>query len=140
MWNGLQSGKQIWLGTKGFFENIKVFLGFTGNIHVFKPIQCSNVTEMKLLQFCFEITFFFWSDLNSKMIEKCDTKTIKNALLSQAKLKSLKRIFVILLCWRETFFVLFYFFPFFIASATNSNVCTDLLKVTYVGSELFILI
>lgn len=73
-----------------------MFLGFKGNIHVFKPTQCSNVIEMKLLQFYFEMTFFFRSDLNSKMIEKCDTKTIKNALLSQTELKSLNRIFVIL--------------------------------------------
>lgn len=77
IWNGLQTGKQICLGIKKEFLKTKMFLGFKGNIHVFKPIQHSNITEMKLLEFYFEMTFLFWSDLNSKMIENCDTKTIK---------------------------------------------------------------
>lgn len=88
-----------------------MFLGFKGNTHVFKPTQFSNVIEMKWLEFYFEMTFFFWSDLNSKMTEKCDTKTIKNALLSQTKLKSWNRIFIILVFWIETLFLLYSISP-----------------------------
>lgn len=70
-----------------------------------------NVIGVKLLEFYSKMTFLFWSNLNYKMIEKCDTKTTKNTLLSLTKLKILSRIFVILICWRETHFLVYSIFP-----------------------------
>lgn len=70
-----------------------------------------NVIEMKLFEFYFKMTFLFWSNLNCKMIEKCDTKTVKMLFWVRQNLKFLNRIFVVLVCWRETNFLFYSISP-----------------------------